>query len=134
MLDIQLTPNFNIYEFRSNIPNRSTFPVEDVPEELFDNVQELAENLQILSDHIDNQPIKVLSGYRSPAYNQVVGGAKNSQHLYARAADIIIPHLSPKKVHSLISELIKQGLMKDGGLGKYPGFTHYDVRDYSARW
>lgn len=33
-------------------------------------------------------PITVTSGYRSPALNGAVGGAKNSQHLRGEAADI----------------------------------------------
>lgn len=33
-------------------------------------------------------PIRVTSGYRSPALNKAVGGAKNSNHLFGCAADI----------------------------------------------
>jgi uncharacterized protein YcbK (DUF882 family) len=33
----------------------------------------------------------VLSGYRCPKLNRLIGGAKNSQHITAQAADIIIP-------------------------------------------
>lgn len=33
-------------------------------------------------------PIYVVSGYRDPAHNVAVGGAKNSQHVYGTAADI----------------------------------------------
>jgi len=34
------------------------------------------------------KPISIVSGYRSESWNARVGGAKNSQHLYNRAADI----------------------------------------------
>jgi uncharacterized protein YcbK (DUF882 family) len=37
---------------------------------------------------IVGKPIRIVSGYRSQATNQAVGGARNSQHLYGRAADI----------------------------------------------
>lgn len=33
-------------------------------------------------------PVRVVSGYRDPAHNTKVGGAKNSQHVYGTAADI----------------------------------------------
>ncbi len=35
-----------------------------------------------------NQPMIITSGYRHAAYNQVVGGARNSPHLYGKAVDI----------------------------------------------
>lgn len=34
------------------------------------------------------RPLRIVSGYRSPETNRAVGGARNSQHLYGRAADI----------------------------------------------
>jgi uncharacterized protein YcbK (DUF882 family) len=34
------------------------------------------------------RPLSIVSGYRSPAWNRHVGGARFSQHLYNRAADI----------------------------------------------
>jgi uncharacterized protein YcbK (DUF882 family) len=37
---------------------------------------------------ISGQPLTIVSGYRSRATNTAVGGARNSQHLYGRAADI----------------------------------------------
>ena len=35
-----------------------------------------------------NQPMIITSGYRDGSYNQVIGGAKNSPHLYGKAVDI----------------------------------------------
>lgn len=53
------------------------------------------ENLQTLCDEVLDPlrelyglPISVNSGYRSPAVNSGVGGARNSQHLLGEAADI----------------------------------------------
>lgn len=34
------------------------------------------------------RPLRIVSGYRSPAYNRRIGGARNSQHIYGRAADL----------------------------------------------
>lgn len=44
--------------------------------------------LERLRTIIGNRPIRIVSGYRSPAYNRRIGGAKRSQHLYNRAADL----------------------------------------------
>ena len=123
---MQLQKNFNLNEFQCKDGSQ-------VPEEHFDNVKELSENLQILRDHI-NKPITVISGYRSPQYNKKCGGAKRSQHLLAKAADIIVQGMTSLEVRNIILKLIKEGKMKKGGVGLYDTFTHYDIRGYNARW
>lgn len=123
---MKLTKNFWLKEFKCNDGS-------EVPTEYMDNVYELAVNLQVLRDYFD-KPIKINSGYRSPKYNKKIGGAKYSQHKLAKAADIVIEGVHPHIVHVTIEQLIKEGKMKDGGLGKYNNFTHYDVRDNHARW
>lgn len=43
----------------------------------------------IIEDNLGGSPfITVIDGYRSPAHNAGVGGAKNSQHMLGKAADI----------------------------------------------
>ena len=79
---MKLENNFSLSEFRCRDGS-------DVPEELMDNVRLLAENLQVLRDYI-GRPVKIISGYRSPDYNKKIGGAKRSQHMLAKAADIKI--------------------------------------------
>lgn len=115
----QLTKNFNINEFacKDGTP---------VPDNYECNVIVLANNLQVLRDHL-GEPVKLNSGYRTPAYNKRVGGAKNSMHLYAKAADITVKSKTPKQLKAVIESLIKAGKMKNGGIGLYPGFVHYDV-------
>lgn len=123
---MKLTNNFSLHEFRCKDGT-------DVPNELIDHVRELAENLQVLRDHIQ-KPIIVISGYRSPKYNRKIGGARRSQHMSAKAADIIVKDMTPDEVKAEIVQLIKDGKMKKGGVGLYTTFTHYDVRGRNARW
>lgn len=40
------------------------------------------------------QPVVVNSGFRSPALNRAIGGARGSQHVLGEAADIEIPGLA----------------------------------------
>jgi zinc D-Ala-D-Ala carboxypeptidase len=47
-------------------------------------------------------PIRISSGYRSPALNRAIGGAANSAHLSGLAADITAPSLSPKQLATAI--------------------------------
>lgn len=123
---MQLTKNFYLHEFSCNDGT-------SVPEKFMDNVQELANNLQVLRDFI-GQPIHINSSYRHIAYNKKIGGAKFSQHLTASASDITSKNITPKKLARTILKLIKSGKMKQGGVGLYNGFVHYDIRGTKARW
>lgn len=123
---MKLTENFSLHEFRCRDGS-------DVPEEHMENVRELAENLQVLRDYIQ-KPITVISGYRSPSYNKKIDGARRSQHLLAKAGDLIVKGMSPDEVKAAIIHLIKEGKMKKGGVGLYTHFTHYDVRGFNRRW
>lgn len=51
------------------------------------------------------KPITVLSGYRAPAVNAAVGGAKNSAHMTGHAVDFICPGFgSPAQVASYLAK------------------------------
>lgn len=67
-------------------------------------------NLRRLCDTLEQvralvgKPISVSSGYRSPALNIVVGGARDSAHVQGLAADINCPGMSPKALAIVIRE------------------------------
>jgi lysozyme len=70
----------------------------------------------------------ILSGYRSPAYNKAIGGAKASRHMQCDALDIAAPKIPVSKLRTLLKQLRKEGFFK-GGLGlKYANFVHLDNR------
>lgn len=122
----QLTKNFHIDEFKSK--DGAQFP-EDVKQ----NLSELAQNLQILRDYI-GYPIYVTSGYRSIAHNKAVGGVKGSYHTKGMASDIYVKEYTSKALAEMIEYLIKEGKMKEGGLGVYDSFVHYDIQGIKRRW
>lgn len=123
---MKLTENFNLDEFHCKDGT-------SVPEELLPNVIELANNLQVLRDKI-KYPIHINSAYRTPEYNTKIDGAKNSQHIQGKAADITCRDYTPEEIATIIETLIATGQMKEGGVGRYKGFTHYDIRGNKARW
>lgn len=125
---MQLTKNFALSEFACHDAKNTP-----VPKKYRGNVQQLAENLQVLRDDL-GVPVFVVSGYRTDAYNKAVGGAKLSQHKKAKAGDITAKGFTPKEIGARIEKLIKAGKMKQGGLGIYKGFVHYDTRGRRARW
>lgn len=123
---MKLTENFSLPEFASK--DGAAFP-EDVKT----NLAELAENLQVLRDHF-GRSVTVTSGYRSPAHNVRIGGASDSFHVRGMAADLQIAGVAPRVVYNAIELLIKSGKMKEGGLGLYNGWVHYDIRGRKIRW
>ena len=123
---MKLEKNFSLHEFKCKDGT-------EVPEDLIDNVRLLAENLQVLRDCIQ-KPIIVISGYRTLQYNTKIDGAKRSLHLVAKAGDIVVSGITPLEIKDTILQLIKEGKMKEGGIGIYSTFVHYDVRGWKARW
>ena len=104
------------------------------PVQYYTSTQSLMLQLEVLREELGGVAVTITSGYRSPSYNESVGGAEHSKHLYAQAADIKVAGHSPEVVADTIEKLIAQGRMLEGGLGRYPNFTHYDVRGKRARW
>jgi uncharacterized protein YcbK (DUF882 family) len=89
--------------------------------------------LQVLRDYL-GKPIKINSGYRSPAHNAKVKGAKNSMHVKGKAADIVVQGYTPTQLAAVIFKLIEEKKIRQGGVGIYPTFVHYDIRGTKARW
>jgi hypothetical protein len=38
------------------------------------------------------------------------------------------------ELHEVVMDLINQGAIHNGGVGKYDTFVHYDIREQPARW
>lgn len=79
------------------------------------------------------EAVIITSGNRCPDYNRLVGGSKNSQHLYGRAADIVVANTTTLAVRNYLDAVLAGA----GGLGYYPDskFIHVDTRtEGGARW
>lgn len=85
--------------------------------------------LQGVRDHF-GAPMTVHSGHRCGPYNAFVGGARLSQHVEAKAADITVKGVTPNEVQ----EYLLARYPDEHGIGRYNTFTHVDVRGYKARW
>lgn len=125
---MNLTKNFSLSEFACH--DKDGTPV---PQQYLKNVQRVANQLQILRDYL-GEPVRILSGYRTPSHNKKVGGATRSYHLTASAADIAVKSKSPKQLAAIVERLIAKGSLKFGGLGLYKGFIHLDIRPNKVRW
>lgn len=87
---MKLTENFTLKELTYTNPEIfKRFGVQNTPnEKVIQNLKLLAENvLQPIRNHF-KVPIIISSGYRSPEYNKIIGGAHGSQHTKGEAVDI----------------------------------------------
>jgi uncharacterized protein YcbK (DUF882 family) len=90
----------------------------------------LIDLVHALSSHLSSpEPVRVISGYRSPATNAMLRGddpkhvAENSLHLTGEAIDLCFSGRSLRRVRDTALALQR------GGVGYYPrsGFVHVDV-------
>ncbi|NDC30848.1 MAG: DUF882 domain-containing protein [Bacteroidetes bacterium] len=121
---MKLTQHFSLEEMtksqtgsRKNIDNTA-------PPEVVENLKALCENvLEKIRIHF-GRPLSINSGYRGPALNKAIGGAKNSQHMTGQAADIEIAGMDNKilfcwikdnmEFDQLILEFYKEGTPDSG--------------------
>ena len=121
----RLAPDFQVRELRCR-DGTDTVMVDEA----------LTVVLQCIREHF-GKAVTITSGYRTAAHNTKVGGAKSSQHLLGRAADIRVQGVSVEDVAAYA-----ESLMPDwGGVGRYPikagratGWVHVDTRTDKARW
>ena len=116
--DLQLSPHFRLSEFASKDGSDKVL-VDDALVELLEQIREAA-----------GGAVTINSGYRSPAHNAAVGGVSSSQHLYGRAADVVVEGASPL----LVGQIAEYYLDRRGGIGVYQTFTHVDTRAIRSRW
>jgi zinc D-Ala-D-Ala carboxypeptidase len=103
----QLSKNFTLNEMiqsssavRHGIPNIPTAKI-------IENLRVLCvEILQPVRDYY-NLPMKISSGYRSPAVNSLVGGSPTSDHCRGFAADIEVPSISNYQLAKYIESNFK---------------------------
>jgi len=76
--------------------------------------------------------LTITSGYRCPAHNASIGGAKDSQHVQGTAADM---QSAGAPVETLF-KFIRGNINHKGGLGFYKkkNFIHMDVRPQEVTW
>jgi len=74
--------------------------VDPIPDKYMDNAIRVFQNLQLIRNHYNTPVIISFSGnlYRNRPYNTAIGGAEDSQHLIANAADVRVVGVSSYEV------------------------------------
>lgn len=152
-----LSPHFRLEQFLCKQPGG--YPKYAVLQE------RLLLKLELLLEEVNRRGFRtdgfhVMSGYRTPFYNQAIGNVRYSRHVWGGAADIFIDE-NPKD--GIMDDLNRDGKIDErdagalyeivddafrhpiyaplvGGLGRYRKtaahgpFVHVDVRGFRARW
>lgn len=91
MNDERLATSFYLSEFlHSDTATRRGLDNAPGAAELANIRNFLAPGMQSVRELL-GKPVTITSGFRSPAVNRAVGGARNSQHMTGLAADFICP-------------------------------------------
>jgi len=116
-----LTENFSRVEFECRCSNCNFDTVDVDTLALLEKIREWA-----------MVPVIINSACRCATWNEMVGGAKTSQHVYGRAVDIRIEGKTPDEVAKFVESIMPDS----GGIGIYPdqNFTHIDTRTGKGRW
>lgn len=122
---VQLSKNFNSYEFRCGLGRScpcSTILIDD----------KLVEYLQKIRDHF-GKPVTITSAYRCPSYNRTVSKATSSYHTKGMACDIQVKGVTPREVAKYAESI---GIL---GVGLYETdkdgyFVHIDTRTNKSFW
>ncbi|WP_319533440.1 D-Ala-D-Ala carboxypeptidase family metallohydrolase [uncultured Cohaesibacter sp.] len=104
----------------------------DPPPELWWNIIKTVEQLEWLRKDI-GEPIRILSCYRSPAYNAAIGGAPASEHMDFTALDFVAASRHPQYCYDRLKWRRSNGAFS-GGLGLYDTFVHIDTRGKDVDW
>ena len=132
---MNLSPNLTLAEVvKSNTAIRLNIDNSNMSEDVLNNLKALAEHVfQPTRDQLG--PIRISSGYRSPALNSAIGGAQNSQHSKGEALDLQGIRCSNKAIFQFIkNNLVFDQLIWEFGNDNNPHWVHVSYkRDNSNR-
>jgi peptidase M15-like protein len=151
----KLSPHFELRQFLCK--QAGGYPKYVVlSEALILKLERVVEALDRAGHKVDS--LEIMSGYRTPYYNERIGNVRDSQHTMGTAADVFVDD----RVNGVMDDLDRDGRVSRadalwlfglvdamdrapnarwrGGLGDYDGttahgpFVHVDVRGRLARW
>lgn len=126
--------NFSAREVTSHHNRRWVGPPYVVPPQaLWENIYPTLALAQRIRDMM-GIPIHVVSGYRSPEYNALVGGAARSLHMQFAALDLST-RSNPRLFDAIRAEALEERRRGEiVGLGLYDTFIHIDVGARERHW
>ena len=127
---MNLTSHFSLEEMTASDYGTRNSLVNIPSEEAIENLRALCTQvLEPLRRILQERPIRVTSGYRSPQINAGIGGSKSSQHMKGMAADIKVPGLLPQDV---FVKLITSNLIYDQVILEFDTWVHVSYNRFGG--
>lgn len=124
---MKLTNNFTLEELTAS-PTAKAKGIDNTPsQKVIAELTKLAKTVLQPLRETYGKPIIVTSGYRCPALNTAIKGAKTSQHMLGQAADIKSKSDTPKDNKEIFDLAVK--LMKEGKID-----TGQIIDEYNYDW
>lgn len=160
MEGLALSPHFTIDQFLCRQEASSEMKYLLVQPALILKLEQLLENVNIRRG-VAAETFFIMSGYRTPYYNEKIGNVPYSRHIYGDASDIYIDEIGNDNLiddlngdgeitqadaawlYDRADELDNMAIsigVRQGGVGEYTAnavhgpFVHVDARGAPARW
>lgn len=114
----QLSPHFTLAEMTFSDTAARMGINNGAPLEVVSNLKRTANGLELVRKLLNNNAIRISSGYRCKALNDAVRGQPNSQHTSGKAVDFTSSYGSPSQIVKLIQ---KSGIEFDQCILEFPG-------------
>ena len=128
-----LSENFTLDEFIFSQTAARLGIDNTPPPPMLANLKRLAQALEVVRTALGGAPILISSGYRSPALNKAVKGARNSAHVLGLAVDFTAPRFG--SVLQTAKAAAASGVAFDQIIHEFGRWVHLAIppQDQSAR-
>lgn len=127
---MQLSPHFTLEEMIFSDTAARHGINNSAPPEVLANLKRTANGLERVRQLLNNNAIRISSGYRCKALNEAVRGQPNSQHMTGQAVDFTSPYGNPVQLVQLIK---KSGMEYDQLICEFNSWVHISFTDDPRR-
>jgi len=124
---MNLSPHFTLAEMTVS-QTAARKGLDNTPSEaVIAKLRKTAQGLEGVRVVLGGAPIIISSGYRSPAVNSAVGGARKSQHLTGEAVDFTAPRFG--SVVEVFNAIKSSGIKYDQLIQEFGSWAHLSFSD-----
>ena len=128
---MNLSAHFTLGEFTFSQTASREGINNDPPTNLLPALEATAAGMEQVRSLLEDFPVNISSGYRSPALNDLVKGQKSSQHLLGEAVDFTCPSFgSPEQI---VEAIVASAIPFDQVIVEFDRWVHVSFSDRDRR-